>query len=557
MLGYEVTHYKIKCRRPSGDLYIRKRKEGVVDPVSGVLVLPLLTNGCIATAPFLPNGSSQPNMCVACVHRFGCVMPPCHLSLDFYSYSVSFIHKYFTPLDSNEIISFDEWVTSYSGSRQKALRAVKSKTFQISEKDCKNKSFIKWEAYDEVKNPRAINSYTDETKVILGPIIRSVDKKTFQHKWFVKGEDPRDRPQKLHLAFGERRVFGTDFSSFEAHHHDVFARVVRYWMMHMLRTTAINSRIKRLISRLMLGHNVCEFKTITAQIPQRLMSGALWTSSANGVLNLLILSYLCTRTQHPHLAPDQLVAEVDNCFTGFIEGDDGIFQCRGIDNGLIQRMGLNLKLDEYEHFSKASFCGIVCDSQSYTNIKDPRKILRNFFLLPKAYEKSSKNCVWSYLRAKALSYKYLFNDCPIVGELCHRVCQLTRGQSIRGSTEIGSYQQHLLELAIKEKVWKDAPQVRVSSRRLVEELFGIGCGTQVLIEQLLRSWDGGAIHMPDIFSLAEVVHARDFVTPCYSTMRPLRTPPSFPVDFVPSTMPPNMRLGVRRRQLRPFSVPLC
>ena len=60
--------------------------------------------------------------------------------------------------------------------------------------------------------------------------------------------------------------------------------------------------LKDLVCYLMGARNECSFKHVHASVDERLMSGALWTSSANGMLNLLLSSYISARTVLPNAA---------------------------------------------------------------------------------------------------------------------------------------------------------------------------------------------------------------------------------------------------------------
>jgi hypothetical protein len=546
-MGYEVTHYKIKINEASPSLIIRYKKDNLAEIkhcVGSVVCAIKDPLGVIQCAPFIPSGASQANQVAACIHRFGRKMPTprAERAKDFERYAREFIVKAFKPVTSGDIPTFDEWLedSGYPGPRREELRHVRDEMTKIGEKDCVNKSFIKWESYMELKQPRAINSYTDEIKVYLGRFVKAVDKATFRNRWFVKGDDPKYRPNKLMDMFGLNPVFCTDFSSFEAHHSGVYARVVRFWMMHMLRCSSIDRHVKSLVSRLMLGQNTCKFGTITAKVDQRLMSGALWTSSSNGVLNLLIMSYIYAKSMGGDV-------ETGLKFKGLFEGDDGIFESFNADRSLIEEMGLKLDFDRHENFSTASFCGVCCVPGKNVNTTDPKKVLRNFFVLPKQYNGAKDSTKWMLLRAKALSYKYLYNDCPIVGPLVDRVCDLTRSYNVSSQrAELDWYKRQVFDRACESKVWLQRPQILEETRDVVSKSFGIDRYTQIQIEDAIGKWDGGDLQIPAIYGYADYKHADDFLVD-----RPIRYPAIYPMARA------NGKTMIRDRKIDTFHVAPC
>jgi len=446
--------------------------------------------------PYIPDLRSLENQASACIHRFGCEMPvPQRESIqEFREFSQIFIRENFVKLREEDVLSFQEWLDgSKYNSRQKAeftrlrntinRRLGKHKGLFAHE----SSSFIKFEGYMKPdKFPRAINSPTDLVKTLLGPIIKSIEKSTFKHSWFVKGSNPRDWPLMLEELFGASPVMETDFSSFEAHHRGIFAEIVRYWMMHMLHDLRGISWLKRLLCRMVSGVNHTRFSTVECEVDQRLMSGVAWTSASNGVLNLLIMSYLSMKTLHPEYTPLQLALAAATEFRGRVEGDDGICLDVGVSQELIDSLGLKLKFDCVRHFAQASFCGIVADPLSLTVVTDPLKVIANFFVLEAKAKTYKTGNQMALLRAKALSYAVSYTDCPIIGELAHKVLELTRSITVQQRHSESSWKSDLLTQAMKEKVWLRKPHVPDSSRVVVQDRFGIPISRQIEIEAGIR-----------------------------------------------------------------------
>lgn len=462
------------------------------------------------------------------MHRFARDMPVPEQGTiaEFRVYAKALIEKLFEPLKATELRTFREWMdkTHYTPAQKSYLTNLRQQVTHIDGNTIKNDSFIKWEAYTAMgKMSRSINSYSDESKVILGPLFHSIDKKTFSTKYFVKGIDPLERPAMLKKLFGSRPVMGTDFSSFEAHHSGVFCDVTRHWALHMTRGLNLPRHLRVLISRMFLGRNLCDMGDVVAEVDQRLMSGALWTSSANGVLNLCILSYLNSRAKFPAMDVLELVGRHEECFQGFVEGDDGICLDEFVPEDLITKLGIVLKFDHFTSYGEASFCGIVCDDVVGVNLSDPMKFLSKFFVMPPKYAHARASIQSAYLRAKALSYKYALNDCPIIGPVCHAVCRMTKNADpLRASADVDTYKLEQLERAIKTKVWTLTPNIRPESRELMTRVFGVSVDDQLRIEEAFTQAVCGPVEV-ELAHLQTPAHAEHAMTHI-STIEPKYLP---------------------------------
>jgi len=464
----------------------------------------------------LPNRKHTDNIIASAIQRFCRKMPVPEVNriADFEAYAKALIMKEFKPLENNEVKTTEDWLdsSSYSGRLKKHFADLLTGYVAHSEDLVKNKSFIKSEGYEKPKFPRSINSYTDLSKALLGPLMSSIDNKVFAMPWFVKGRSAIDRPRMMYELFGHQPVMSTDFTSFEAHHQGVFAELGVFWIMHMCRNVG-TPHFRRCLARMLRGDNVCDFGGVVVTILQRLMSGAMWTSSLNSVLNFLLMSYLKCRTRDPVSPPEVLARDMQKHFIGLIEGDDGICLGHECDEKIIAGLGIVLKPEKFENFGTASFCGVVCDIVELKIVSDPRKFLRNFFVMPQSYTYASDKTHHAMLRARALSAKYMLNDCPIIGPVCHKVCELTKSYDPRKcSTELDPWKRDLLELGMDS--WKKEPNVSIQSRLLVEKLFGIDVQSQIHIEKTFGSSDGRCyLNVPHLQTLEEMLFIRDFVAP--------------------------------------------
>lgn len=472
--------------------------------------------------------TSHPHNQVACaLHRAGRKLPEGEEPVlkDFVAYAKKFIITHFEPLEDRELVDFNEWLekSNYSPAQKLRLRGIRAAGLKHGKQIDHIDGFLKNEMYMKFDTqPRGIFAAGDESKVLLGPLIHSIDHKVMMtsrlSKFFMKGKDPMLRPEILMKAFGLRPVMGTDFSSFEAHHRKQLMEVGRFWIMHMARNLnndRMSNATRRVIARMLSGVNIVQFRDIEIELVECLMSGAMWTSSLNGVLNLLIMSYLTMRSKEPDTAIEELAVRAFEEFNGFVEGDDGIAETGIVNEALIKGLGIILKFDYFPNFGEASFCGIVCDEEAMVNLSDPKKFLAKVFTLDAKYEDARDSIKLGLLRAFALSTKYALNNCPIIGPIAHHICTLTASvDATCRSSEMDMWQRNLLKSATEKKVWKMEPDVSYLSRIKVEKIFRISVADQLRIERefcAVKRIGPVEIDLSCMLDDGNIYHAREFV----------------------------------------------
>lgn len=509
-MGYEAGHYDIKLNPPTPDMRIKVKE--VFDLPQVVAVHSergFFHDGKPFSALFQPS-SSTVNQIAASVSRFGREMPKCASGL-FPLFAEKFFERNFEPLNKDERLWESDWYDkcNYSGGRKRLLyklrRSGDLKDFLA------NKSFIKDEGYLEPKQARAINSYSDVSKCFLGPLVKSIEKKVFKGKWFVKGQDVSCRPARMMELFGDSPVAGTDFSSFEAHHRGVMAHIMAKFVGKMVKKVATNFECKVLWA-MMMGRNICRFKHITTWVNETLMSGALWTSLNNGVLNLVINSFLYARKKTGSDDIDVLLASLES-FQAMIEGDDGIFNDFEPLAQDIADLGISLKMDHYPNFGHASFCGVVCDIKELRVMTDPKKFLRGFFWLPARLKEAKQTTRDSYLKCKALSAYHQYKHCPVVGPVSFAVIDKLRHIStVPGEKHLDKYKLENFRRAKQELPQRKCVKVEISltSRATVESIFGVSVEEQLQWERY-DGKRGVCSELPDWLGSVQLEHARDFI----------------------------------------------
>jgi hypothetical protein len=522
-MGYTPGHYPVKVNPPAPGLTISlKRGSDESRYVAGVFTSIRVDEDGLAMpvlVPFGPNRQCALSQIVATTHRFACKMPAYNgdeMSL-FTEYYREFIVLAFTPLRDDEVPGFKQWLdsTSYSGARKKALLKLRESITGHDVMHLRVKSFIKDEFYSEPKNPRAINSYTDESKTLLGALFHAIDKKTFATRFFVKGSNPRDWPNRLEDLFGNQPVLTTDFSSFEAHHQGALARVPYFWALHMMRHLTRVRSLRDLVAAMMLGVNDIAFSRVNVACVQRLMSGAMWTSSANGVLNLCLMSYMSARVACPGQSGKAMAAWSASQFRGLVEGDDGICLDLGIPQSLPDRLGLKLKWEKSPDYSTAGFCSIYCDRDSRIVIKNPIEALQKLFVLSNQYQHFRETAQKTILRAKAMSYLTAFGACPVLASACHFILRRTAGYDVRGVRGVlDARLRTQLDEALSDAGWRSRKMVPLTSRLLVERIFGLSVSEQLAMESAFDNAVSDTVVMTLAPRVPAIVlqHALNFMT---------------------------------------------
>jgi hypothetical protein len=478
----------VKANEPAEGLRVKVKRTITQPRAVGVYDFVLYDKSSgIPLFPFVPDPGLTENVLLSVMSRVGRKMPESdeQEASSFVSFCRCFNQdKIVPPVDFG---TFEEWLsgTSYGGPRKRALRDLRAKVSKLEEEYRKCQCFGKDEGYLEPKQLRPICSLTDDYKALLGQYVKKCDDTLFKLKYFVKHTNPRDWPELLRSTFKDENVMETDFSSFESHHYGFRAIVVREWLQHSLQNAP--EWVRHFVGVLTGQVNTLRFKDVTCWVDERLMSGALWTSSANGYLNLMLMSYIILKSKYPELSGAALYGKFAE-FVGLIEGDDGLTVSTSIDEKLIDKLGLKLKFEHHERYHMASFCGVVCDPDESAIVADPLKVLMNFFRLKHCYARSQKKVRMALYRAKALSYLCNYKNAPIIGPLAYEMCLKTKDFDARAAIDkLEERHAGFARLALSEKAYLDAPKITMKSRIVVERHFGFSVQEQLSIEEAIQS----------------------------------------------------------------------
>lgn len=233
-----------------------------------------------------------------------------------------------------------------------------------------------------------------------------------------------------------------------------------------------------LVKSLVLGENVSCFTNIRTNINQRLMSGAMWTTLQNTLLNLIIMSYLkfrSTGNRNFDLTSDDIM----------VEGDDGIMRSFGWKENVIRRLGLDLKIERHKHFSTASFCGRVLTEEG-TCLTEPNKFFEKLqWFDSKQCALKEKNKL-ALLKYKCMSAYEEFRLCPVIGPSTYYIINELRSIDHRAA-------YRLIDPFLVKRMGKPEPISDISpgDRSAFECLYGFGISEQITTENNFRLWKPG------------------------------------------------------------------
>lgn len=392
----------------------------------------------------------------------------------------------FEVLPEDTDVSFETWIegTPYSETRKKELRAVWAAITDYEDKKHEEaKCFVKAETYDDWKFARGIFSRTDAYKCMVGPYFKAIENSVYKRKSFVKHIPVAERPNYImeQLTPDELdQIFATDYSSFEALFLEKIMRICEL-KLYVYMTQKIFSRNffwRRLAA--MPEVNMLNFKWFTVFLKARRLSGGMETSLGNGFSNEMFTRFVVKKCGGHSM---RIV----------VEGDDGLFACRGanLTSDAFAKLGLNVKLVRHTDISEASFCGIVFDPIERKTLCDPRRPLSNFGWADGSYSRVRHSKRMRLLRCKALSLAHQYPGAPILWAMAEYGLRMTAsynvGKLLDKDRSIGWWDRirYMDAVAHASKVAIERPGPR--SRLLMERVYGVTIEQQLAIEEYFVS----------------------------------------------------------------------
>lgn len=390
----------------------------------------------------------------------------------FKAYVFKWCASHLSPLGSYELMGFEEWLdsTTYSGARKLALTQVYNDMHgKIPSRSIASrvKAFIKSESYPAAafwKAARWICSRTDESKVILGPLFKSIEKKVYEDPHFVKHTPVSMRPARVaELRRSGCTYIVTDYTSFEASFSTEVMHACEVAMYQFMLSNF--PKYSEFVRRTLCGqNNISTRRGVKVSLKGRRMSGDMCTSLGNGFTNLMLMGYV--------------MEKLGSKWDGLVEGDDGIFAVSGPVPATedFAKLGFDIKLGKVDDPSLAGFCGVVAADSGL--IRDPIRFLQTFGWTTTAVYGSSKVGM-ELLRAKSLSALYETPACPILSAIAHRSYSITQGFEPRFPED--GYHVKPLDLVVA-----DPAPISDATRDLFSTLYGVLPEDQVKLEKMIE-----------------------------------------------------------------------
>lgn len=461
-----------------------------------------------------PDHRDPLNLVCGVVKRFGNkpTKPNKKIWKDILRFAELFNRHYFKPILPDEEPTFENWIANspYDQVRREQLtkahkdsnlsslnRRQRRKTFS------QNKSFCKGEAYGPFKKPRLINSRVDEAKVDFGPWFKEISDRLFALPPFIKYIPFSDRPEVIKRDLMEEgsTYVADDYVAYEAHFDKQHMQLEFTYYKYMLSKCPGGREVLKRMYAALQGTNECKFEFFKVLIEATRMSGDMNTSLGNSYTNLIIHAYWywvnCGRPTDPNILRDYVMRKIK------VEGDDSAASYRNKSHipteEQMKLSGFKVEHLEFDNLGDMSFCGCVFDPDDMIIVTDPTKVLADFGWVPRRYVRANLKMRLELMRAKALSYKYQYNGCPIITPFCDNIIRQTSHVKIRKSIidTTAMYERDLLKQAISNN--ENTKPTGMKTRLLVERLFGITVMEQLSIEIKLCS-----VTKP--FELDELIH---------------------------------------------------
>jgi len=406
------------------------------------------------------------------------------LKKEFLLFVEDWLEEHTTPISPDADLSFETWLKDrpYPEWRKEELRKVNDgiARFTLKEKDAMVKAFLKDESYPEYKHARGIYARSDVFKCLFGPLVSEIEKDLYKNKEFVKHVPVPDRPkyiQDLLVTTGDL-TGTTDFTAYETSFTEEVMKMTSQPMFMRYTWVLDHPFYRRLFLRLQ-GKNSVYFKWFYMEIVAKRMSGEMDTSCSNGFANLMINKFLCKY----YGLGDLRIG---------VEGDDGIMKTvsgRFPPPEAYARLGFTVKIAVKQTQEEASFCGIIYHPDDLINVRDPRTVLVDFAWANARYAGARKSKLLSLLRVKSLSFLYQYPGCPVIQELALYGLRVTKSHDVRSLIDkkglFNLWQRDTILAALASSL--PVKEVGMSTRLLVERLYGLSLEEQYRIESMLRN----------------------------------------------------------------------
>lgn len=440
-----------------------------------------------------PDTTHSPSTFDGAVYRIGRTnrqgVDPNFMS-EFKSYVARWLRQNLTPLDPLLDYSVKGWLerSNYTMVRRGILEEVDNtwRDFMpdifrthISAKSML--SFAKDEPHTSFKYPRVINSRSDIFKVYFAPILTHIEHVLNRLVHFVKNVPVDERPEYLlkHVHQEGAWILGTDFTSFEASFIPELMKSCELQLYEYMTQMLTDTEWIDIVTEVLTGTNVCKFRDFIVSLLAKRMSGEMCTATGNGFTNLMAIKFCC------HKAGTKSPKEV-------VEGDDGIISGFGPKptKEMFAKLGLDIKLVEYEGVTLGSFCGMVMDPYEKINITDPIEVLLSAGWTTREYRNSRPRKLLRLLKCKGYSYLYQYTGCPIIDSLARYILRVTKEVDYLIPNSANAWQRDKIKMLFQKYQMKlPSKTCGILTRNLMEKQFKVTVHNQILSEVYLDGLD--------------------------------------------------------------------
>lgn len=386
------------------------------------------------------------------------------------------------------VLTFEQWLdsTHYPEWRKQELRVARRRLDEgipmrrLYEIGC----FDKIEGLEGAKENRIINARCDYSKVMFGPMVKSIEHAVYELPEFVKHVPVWQFPDVISercTPSPGQKVIATDYTSFEGHFDPVLIKSCE-GQLYTYMMQFVDPDLASTFVGVLSGTNVAKSPKLHYTVRGCRMSGDMCTSLGNGFTNLMVMKFLCYENR-------------SSC-EGFVEGDDGIFKITGpIPTAQdYASLGFSIKIDLCDDPQLASFCGQVYAKNSKDIIVDPVYAALSVGWTAGDQRHGKEAVIRGLSRAKAISLAYQAPGCPIVAALARAMLRLTDGVTPVFSTIHGM--RDYWELYLMGDVIKLSPTVlkklhvgpTLESRSVMERMYGFSVEDQKTLETYFDGW---------------------------------------------------------------------
>jgi hypothetical protein len=402
-----------------------------------------------------------------------------------------------TPLPADADVSFETWINNapYPLWRKEEMRRVYEESLgeltsdnvikfdkhgrQLPNKHFRLNSFQKDETYPTYKAARAINSRSDEFKVRVGPIFKAIERELFALPYFIKHTPVDERANEIlrELYQEGAKIFGSDYTSFEALFTKLLMETVEFKLYKYMTKFLPDQEWYKIVTTALSGKNACHFRnkfTITVEATR--MSGEMCTSLGNSFTNLMAMLFVGKELGWKNLRLR-------------VEGDDSIntFYGKSPTPEDFSKIGLIIKIEEYDSLTEGSFCGIIADADEMINVTDPINAMLDFGWTTRSYAHSGIKRKKQLLKAKALSLAYQYPGCPILSKLAEYGLRVTSDVAYSLGDMCEYEREQFKQLNEKYRLKIPKKETGIKTRLLVEKRYNLSVEDQLNIEAYLDS----------------------------------------------------------------------